>query len=172
MAEPEPPANKNPADTGRELRARMLTTPPKEMGIEPSESFPRVYGVLMDWPMWGQTVTVISLCDGSASTYTTSMFGVIGGIDHEPIRAAAQRFVAAAGKHLDSALPTRDYPYPQAGQIRFYLACFDGVRVIQVEETALKTGRHPCSDLWNEGQRVMAALRVTAQGVKEKHPRQ
>jgi hypothetical protein len=171
MADTEKPANQNAADTGRELRARMLTTPPKEMDIAPSEHFPRVYGVLMDWPMWGQTVTVISLCDGSASTYSTSMFGVVGGMDHEPIRAAARRFVAVAGKHYDAASPIMDYPYPPAGQIRFYLACFDGVRVIQAEEAALKTGRHPCSDLWNEGQQVMAALRVTAQGQKGKRPR-
>jgi len=144
----------------------MLTTPAKELGIQPTKSFPRVYGVLMDWPLGPQTVTVVSLCDGTASIYTTSTFGVIGGIGHESLRSAAARFVSAAEKHHDAAAPTKEYPYPNPGRVRFYLACFDGVRVIDVDEAALRMGKDACSDLWTEGQRVMTELRSITQQQK------
>jgi len=29
----------------------MLTTPPEKTGSKPTQDFPRVYGILMDWPI-------------------------------------------------------------------------------------------------------------------------
>ena len=170
MSQTNQPTKKNSADAGRQLRMMMLTTPAKDVGIQRTKGFPRVYGVLMDWPLGPQTVTVVSLCDGTASIYTTSTFGVIGGIGHESVRTAAARFVSAAGKHRDAAAPTKDYPYPKPGRVRFYLTCFDGVRVIDADEAALKTGKDPCSDLWTKGQRVMTELRSITQHQKGEKP--
>ena len=64
----------------------MLTTPPARTGGKPTEAFPRVYGILMDWPISGQTATVFSTSSGAASLYTTSTFGIIGGEGHESVR--------------------------------------------------------------------------------------
>ena len=148
----------------------MLSTSAKDVGLQPTKSLPNVYGVLMDWPLGAQIITVVSLSDGTASIYTTSTFGVIGGIGHESVRAAAMRFVSAAEKHHDSAAPTKDYPYPHPGRVRFYLTCFDGVRVIEADEAALKTGKDPCSDLWAEGQHVITELRLISQQQKAEKP--
>lgn len=169
MSQTNQPSRKPPAEVMRELRTKMLTTPARDFGIQPTKSFPRVYGVLMDyWPMDDLTVTIVSLCDGNASLYTTSTFGVIGGFGHDSVRAAATRLVTAAEKHHDAAAPTRDYPYPKPGRVRFYLVCFDGVRMIETDEATLKTGKDKCSDLWKEGQRVMTELRLITQKADKK----
>lgn len=149
-----------PAQVMRELRTKMLTTPARDFGIQPTKTFPRVYGALMDWPVGDDTATIVSFCDGNASLYTTSTFGVIGGAGHDSVRAAATNFVRTAATHYDTASPAKEYPYPKQRRVRFYLLCFDGVRLIETDEAALKSGKDRCSDLWTEGQRVMTELRL------------
>src|SRR5688572_29802395 len=96
----------------RELRTRMLVTPPAELGIKAGEQCPRVFGVLMDWPLGDATVTLVALCDGNASLYTTSSFGVIGGIGHSRVREAAGVLTREADRHHEEAKPTSDHSYP------------------------------------------------------------
>ena len=65
----QPPAAKqNSAGAGRDLRMMMLTSSPEKTGEKPTKEFPRIYGVLMDWPIGEQTATpseqVIGSCSG------------------------------------------------------------------------------------------------------------
>ncbi len=152
-----------PAQVMSELRTKMLTTPPSEFGIARSTDFPKVYGVLMDWPQGDHTATVVSLCDGNASLYTTSTFSVIGGVGHDSVRAAAVRFVRTAEKHHNEAVVTREYPYPKGNHVRFYLVCFDGVRMIETDTDSLTSGKDSRSDLWTDGQRVLTELRLVTE---------
>ncbi len=162
------PSTKGPsltpsAEAMQGLRLKMLTMTPAELKIQPTDTFPKVYGVLMDWPLDQATVTIVSLSTGDASLYTTSTFGVLGGIGHASVRAAALDFVKAAGKHVADAAPTQDFPYPKAGRVRFYIVCFDGVRMIETDLDALTSGKDPCADLWASGQAVMTELRLIVQ---------
>src|SRR4051812_13959225 len=90
---PAAPASTAPsegADAMRGLRTMMLTTPASKAGIQPSQTFPKVFGIVMDMSVsGGHTATVVSMCDGHASLYTTSTFGVLGGIGHESVRIAS-----------------------------------------------------------------------------------
>ena len=148
----------------RQLRLKMLTTPAAALGIKPSQAFPRTYGVLMDWPLErGHVATVVGLCDGNASVYTTGTFGVIGGVGHEAVRSAAMSFVKAGDDQFADAAPTSDYPYAQPGRVRFYLVSFDGVGVIDADLKLVTSGKHKCRVLYGEGQRVMTELRLTTQ---------
>src|SRR5215475_5597920 len=72
-----PEATKNAADAGRALRQMMLTSPQEKSREKPSKEFPRIYGVLMDWPMSEQIATVFATSTGAASLYTTSTFGIL-----------------------------------------------------------------------------------------------
>ena len=36
---------------------------------------------------------------------------------------------------------TKDYPYPMTGRVRFYLVGYDGVRVIDGDLEAVRTGK-------------------------------
>jgi len=147
----------------RGLRLKILTTSASEWGLKPTQEFPRVYTALMDWPLGTNIISVYGSCTGDASIYTTSTFGVIGGIGHETVRSAAHQFVKLAETHYDDAIPTKEFPYPKPGHICFYLVCFDGVRRIDVTEESLRTSKDRCSDLGNAAQRLIAELRLVTE---------
>jgi len=159
----QPSGKKNPADVGRGLRQLMLSTPAAKIGERPSKDFPRVYGVLMDWPIDEQIATVFSSSSGAASLYTTSTFGIIGGEGHDSVRAAAIHFVRAADRLFDSSTPTAEYPYPAAGRVRFYLLTFDGVRVLDTDLASIddRTGKY--TEFFDLGQAVLTELRLVTE---------
>jgi hypothetical protein len=155
------------AEVMQQLRTKMLTNSPAELGQKSSSDFPRVCGVVMDWPIEsGPVVSVVSLSTGDASIYTTGTFGVFGGIGHGSVRNAAKSFVKAAEKHYDEATPTKEYPYPKASRVRFYLICYDGVRTFETDLEATRNGKTKSSDLYKEGQQVLTELRLITQKQK------
>ncbi len=113
----------------------------------------------MDWPVGQVTATVVALADGTASLYTTSTFGIIGGAGHDSVRNAAKRLVTAADEHFAGATPTSSYPYPTSTQVRFYLLGYDGVRTIIAEYEATYSGSGKYSPLFGAGQNVLTQLR-------------
>jgi hypothetical protein len=150
---------KNPADAGRTLRQMMLTTPPAKLGVKPTKEFPRIYGILLDWPIDKITATIFSTSTGTASLYTTSTFGIIGGEGHETVRTAAMNFVHTADRFFDAATPTTEYPYPTANRVRFYFLTFEGVRVIDTDLVAITKRTSKYSELFGLGQVVLTELR-------------
>ena len=156
---------KNPAQAMRDLRIAFLSSSASSLGFQPTKEYPRVFGVAMDWPIGEHTATIVTAQDGSASLYTTATFGVIGGsAAHEPVRAAAQRFVKAAASHHDEAAPTSNYAYPSKGKVRFYLRTFDGARLIETESASVYSIAGRYSPLFRAGQAVVTELRkVTEQ---------
>jgi hypothetical protein len=152
-----------PEEAGRGLRQMALTTSPKEMGISPTADFPRVYGVLMDWPIDEQIATILSTSTGTASLYTTSTFGIIGGEGHESVRAAAVRFARAADRLFDAATPTLEYPYPAADRVRFYLLTFHGVRVVDTDLASIHERTSVYTEFFGLGQAVLTELRLVTE---------
>ena len=152
------PASAPPEWAGSSHRARILTTPPSEMGIAPGADFPNVYGVLMEWRMGEHETTLVSLNDGSASLYSSSAMGVIEGVDSESAREASIRFVRTAEKFYAEARVAEEFPYPLGGHTFFYLLCFDGVRVMVSHTDMLADRRDPRHELWGGGQRVVNEL--------------
>jgi hypothetical protein len=166
MSQTNNPLQKSGAEVMRELRVKILSASASEMGLKPTQDYPRVFTALMDWPLGTNIISVYGSCSGDASIYSTSTFGVIGGIGHETVRNAAYQFVKIAEAHYDDAVPTKDFSYPKAGHIYFYLICFDGVRTIDVEEESLRTGKSKFSDLGNAAQNLIGQLRM----ITEKNP--
>src|SRR6185436_8472038 len=148
------------ADAGRQLRQMVLTTPPESMDQRPTTDCPRVYGVLMDWPIGDQVATIFSSSTGEASLYTTSTFGIIGGEGHEAVRAAAIAFVRAADRLFDASTPTEVFPYPEAGRLRFYLLTFSGVRVVDTDTASVANERGVYAEFFSLGQEVLTHLRL------------
>jgi len=162
MSAQQQPTTPSP-DAMRELRLRMLTDDPKSFGVKPTEEYSVVYGILMDWPIGEHTASVVSLCTGDASLYTTSTFGVIGGIGHDSVRRAACSFVKDAAKLYDESVPTSDYPYPKSDRVRFYLVTFNGVRVIDAPLSSATDESGKYAALFNRGQEVITQLRLVTQ---------
>lgn len=163
MSQTNNPSEKNGAEVMRELRVKILTASASEMGLKPTQDYPRVFTALMDWPLGTNTISVYGACTGDASIYTTSTFGVIGGIGQEAARNAAHQFVKIAETHYGDAVPTKVFPYPKPGHIYFYLICFDGVRMIDATEESLRTGKGKCLDLGNAAQQLITELRLTTE---------
>lgn len=148
----------------RELRLRWLSETPDRLGIEKTEEFPEVYGVLMDWPVGGgQTATVVSLSTGDASLYTTATFGVIGGIGHESVRKASLAFVKEAQRRVGISAPTTDHSYPDSQHIRFYFLTHKGVRSVTLPISSVEEKDSPAESLFGYGQMVLTELRLTTQ---------
>ena len=158
-----PDSKNKPADAGRDLRMMMLTTPPAKTGDKPTKGFPRIYGVLMDWPIGEQTATVLSTSTGAASLYTTSTFGIIGGEGHETVRTAAMSFVRTANRFFDASTPTTDYPYPTGDHVRFYFLTFGGVRVIEADLASVNNRTSRYAELFGLGQAVLTELRLVTE---------
>lgn len=144
---------------GRKLRDMALNSAPSD--FQPTPEFPRIFGVLMDWPVGEQTATVFSLFTGDASLYTTSTFGVIGGIGHEAVRTASKSLVRMADAFFEDAVSVTAYPYPHSGRIHFYLLTLTGVRLIDADKADVEGGGDRYTPLFAAAQEVLTRLRLT-----------
>jgi len=152
-------ARKPSPEAGKQLREVFLSTTAAQAGLSATPEFPHVYGVALDWPIGEHIATVVSLADGTASLYTTSTFGIIGGAGHSSVRRAAQRFVSAAEKHLAESVRTSSHPYPAPNKVRFYLLAYDGTRTIEADLEPTYSGTGKYSPLFGAGQDVVTELR-------------
>lgn len=144
---------------GRALRARFLSLEAQSLGIEPSSEYPRVFGAAMDWPVGEHIATLVALLDGTASLYTTSTFGIIGGAGHASVKNAAQRFVKAFNELLPETVATTTHPYPDKERVCFFLLTFDGLRTVETEIAPIYSGSGKFAPLFGDGQAVITELR-------------
>lgn len=151
-----PATVQNPAEMMRQMRLKWLTTAPAA-GTYTSEN--EVVAVLMDWPLGDQTITVLSSSGGDASLYTTSTFGVIGGIGHEKVRKAAKDFVGCAQHYYALTKPTDKFPYPDSKTLYFYLVTPKGVRTVSFPLTDTEKPNSAAQTLYAYGQQVLTELR-------------
>jgi hypothetical protein len=61
MSQTNNPTEKN-AEIMRQLRLKILTAPASEIGLQPTKDYPRVYTVLMDWPLEKTIVSAYGSC--------------------------------------------------------------------------------------------------------------
>ena len=95
--------------------------------------------------------------------YTTSTFGIIGGGSYEKVKVAAAHLVVESDKLFEEAKPTKEYPCPAKGKVRFYLVLFTDVRVIETDLAAIESNQSKYSSLFWLGQEVMTQLRLATE---------
>ena len=149
--------NKSPAEIMRELRTGWLSRIPEPGSYSDDDE---VVAVVMDWPLEEQIVTVLSSSGGDASLYTTSTFGIIGGIAHENVRKAAVEFVGCAQHFLSITRPTTTYPYPDSQTLRLYMVTASGVRTVSFPMSEIEQSDSPAQVLFAYGQQVVTELRL------------
>ena len=157
------PSAKLNADAMRDMHLLWLNTKPAASEASAPDT---VASVLMDWPLTEATATVLASSGGDASLYTTGTFGVLGGIGHENARRAAIAFTACAQRYLKLAVPTTDFSYPAADQIRFFFVTTTGVRSLTVSAAEVQRTGPPAADLFAHAQEVVTALRLITQSQK------
>jgi hypothetical protein len=146
----------------RELRREFLTQPPSTWGIRQTPDNPDVFAVLMEWLIDDVAVTVAVAVDGTASVYTTSGMGMIGGDSDEVANREARALVEAAAGFLDEATPVSEFPYPRADRVQFYLRTFQGVRLLDAARESVVDGHDRYSRLHEHGWAVFERLLVLA----------
>ena len=145
------------------LRKLALTTSAEKLGFTPNESFPNAYGVLTDWEIGENFATIMSMCDGTASLYTNSTFGVIGGQGHERVREAAKHYVKTAEQYINNSQIVTKFPYPPKGQVYFYILTFSGVRLCVGNMQAIENGTDPAYPLFVAAQNTLTELRLSTE---------
>ena len=145
------------------LRDRLLTSSAAEVGLSGPDAEAKVWGVLMEVALSDGVATLVSVRDGTASLYTSTGGGILGGYS---ARNEAKRFVAEAEKHLASMKITKSFPYPDAGRMKFYVLTRDGVYSAETDEKEIVSGRHALFPLFVAGNEVLTALRTASQRAK------
>jgi hypothetical protein len=145
--------------SGRELRQMALSTSATELGLHADAEFPHVYGVLTEFHIGEEIATVVAMRDGTASLYTTSTFGIIGGHGHEAVRKAAVTCTKIAGPFLEDSQPTQDFEYPGAGSIRLYFLTYEGARLAEAGEGEIYRMQHKLTPIFAAAQSVLTELR-------------
>jgi hypothetical protein len=147
-----------PAEVSRGLRDQAFTVAAKDFGISAAPHQP--FLVVMDIAYPEAVASVVSSLSGDASIYISTGGGVIGGIGHERVRQAAIAFVRESSKYMASMKTATEFPYPSAGNVRFYVRTPETVLAsIEVPEPELGGGKHSLSRLFLAGQGVITQLR-------------
>jgi hypothetical protein len=160
-------ANSGAAPSGGvQRRRRILSTVAAELDFMSDAEFPDVWGTVVDFSVGEAIATVVALRDGTASLYTTSSFGVVGGHRYEPVRRAAVECAAVAGEVFgeaaDEFAPADDYSYPDEGEIFFYLLTYDGLLRGSAPEDAIYAQTHPLTSIFAFAQGVLTQLRLAS----------
>jgi len=160
-AAPAVPADARIPEGMKELRDKLLTSSPEEVGLSGEDAKAKVWGVMMEMAFPNGVATLISIRDGTASLYTSTGGGIFGGYS---VRNEAKRFVAEAEKHLVSMKPTKSFPYPEPPRMKFYILTRDGVYTAEANEKELVSGQHSLSPLFLAANEVLTGLRTHAEG--------
>lgn len=167
---PESQATPSPAESSAKaaeamkgLRDRLFTASPDDIGLSGEDAKAKVWGVMMEIALSSGVATLVSIRDGSASVYTSTGGGVLGGYS---ARDQAKRFVLEAEKHLAQMKPTKSFPYPEVGRLKFYVLTREGVYSAEAEEKELVGGQHALSPLFLAGNDVLTGLRGASEQAK------
>lgn len=139
----------------KELRDRLLTSSPEEVGLSGEDAEAKVWGVLMEVALPEGIATLVSIRDGTASLYTSTGGGILGGYT---ARKEATQFVTEAEKHLASMKPAKSFPYPEVGRVKFYVLTRGGVYTAETDQKEAQDPRHPFYSLFLDGNKVLAVL--------------
>jgi hypothetical protein len=69
---------------------------------------------------------------------------------------------AAGSSFSPQPAPSKEFPYPVAGKVRFYLLAFDGVRVCEADLAEIENGTSEATVFFELGQNVLTELRTVS----------
>lgn len=113
-------------------------------------------------------MTLVVLADGTTSLYFGHGGGIIGGGEHASVRKASKELLHNVGLYFGVLSPTKSFPYPNVGRVKFYILTFTSTLTADVNEDELGNGKHNLSNLFYASHAVIAELRH----IDEKQPKQ
>jgi hypothetical protein len=151
-----------PAQAYLQLRSRILSFTPVDMGLSPSVEAPHVWGVVMETGYDVGSATLISLADGTTSLYYSTGGGLLGSGEYQPVAVAAKALVAQAEIHLPQFNSTAEFPLPEVGLVRFTILTYTSNFSAEAPVKVLSSGEHRLSPLYACAQVTLEQLRLLA----------
>jgi hypothetical protein len=152
-----------PAQVYLQLRNRIISLKPAEIGLNPSSAAPHVWGVLMETGYQVGYATLVSLADGTTSLYYSTGGGMVGSGEYTLVADASKALVAQAESHLQQVSSTNEFPLPEVGQVRFTILTYSGMFIGEAPERTLAAGEHPLSPLYIKAKEALEQLRLLAE---------
>ena len=145
-------------------RNRILVAKPADIGLEPTPN--EIWGVLTEMHMLKGVATLVVVADGSVSLYFSDGRCIAGLGPYSGPRRVGQELIAFAQSFVDAFSPTKHFPLPELGFIRFYRLSDGGVLESEVREDDL--GGNPLWPLLQKANELIAEIRaVKAKPVAE-----
>lgn len=149
-----------PAPIYTQLRNRILSLSPAEIGIKPTAELPNVWGVLMELGFPNGAAILVCLAEGTTSLYFGSGGGILGSGCLESVAKASRAFMAVAEGSSQQMDATDVFPLPRISKVRFYVLAFGEALTSEVDEAVLNRGKHALSRLFFYGQEVITQIRL------------
>ena len=143
-----------PEDCER-LRNEAFGIGADSLGLDPDWGG-KPYGVIMETGTERGTATLVAFVTGDSSLYVSTGGGVIGQASHVHVVVQAKRLVAQAAEYVGEFNAGAGFPYPRAGQTRFYVLTSGGIVAAAERTHILATGQSPLSPLFGTGQELLS----------------
>ena len=91
--------------------------------------------------------------------YFSNGGGIIGAGTHETVRDASSTLLSGANHCRSQTNAASVYPYPNEGEVNFYLVGFNGVTSYTAKEQYLGENKDPLSHLFHASHAVITELR-------------
>lgn len=162
------PATAVAADSGATMyltmRRRVLESRPDEIGLAGVAGLEQTWAAVMEMGMdRGATVTVVSFIEGSASIYTSTGGGFIGGGSKPAIRDAAVAFVNVGREVQPTLSASDDVALPRTGETVFYIRKGNQRYRASTSTADLESGPHALAPLWAAAQNVITQYRLDSE---------
>jgi hypothetical protein len=152
-----------PEDGTPALRRMLLSAKASDFGLTPTTELPRVWAAMMEMRLGKADVSLVAVAEGSTSLYFSTGGGIIGGGEHDSVRAANHKWLVAIDRFFP-AFVARDAPLEVvAGAVSFAVLMYDGLRVARDTEERLIQKKSPLWPVRYLGEEIITALRLTTE---------
>ena len=117
------------------LREQAVSVTAEQLRLSPSEAYPAVWGVVMEYQHGGQPVVVVAMADGATSLYFGTQSGYIGVGWLPEIREASDHLLDLAQGWYPHAEPIDWWETPAPGVSAFLLHGWDGRRRVLIDNS-------------------------------------
>lgn len=146
-------------DTFEGHREVALSIKPEQLNLNIPDSNLFVYGLVMDWNMGDEIVTLATYITGATNLYLSKGGGVIAGGLKPNVGEAAVKLVSNAQDFVNRAMPMAGNDIPPAGCVRFNLLTNRQVLAAQEHVRYFDDGSSPWFSLFQQGNEVIAEMK-------------
>lgn len=146
------------AEIYTQLRTTALSVQPEHVGISTNQS-DKTLALVADWRMGEQEqATIVCLADGGASIYFSNGGGMIGGVEHEDVRAQVSVTLELVNSLMNQLEAVHDVPETPIEHMRFSRITADEKSTAVFSVSDLQQDNHPFFALGNSVQAVISLM--------------